>query len=157
MRLPLQVTFRNMHRSPALETIIREHAGGLERFCDAITHCRVEVEAPHRHHHKGKLYTVRIDLTVPRGELVAGRHHPEDHAHEDPKVAVRDAFDAIRRELEDYVRRLRLDVKTHAVPLHGHEVRLGVAEEESLRGPQATTATPVGKHHLADAPARPAT
>ena len=124
MRLPLQVTFRNMDMSPALDAAIREHAARLDRFCDAITQCRVDVEAPHRHHHKGKLYTIRIDLTVPQGELVAGRHHPADHAHEDPKVAIRDAFDAIRRELEDHTRRLRLDVKAHEVAVHGRVIRL---------------------------------
>ncbi|MGQ9367569.1 HPF/RaiA family ribosome-associated protein [Azospirillum sp. ST 5-10] len=128
MRLPLQITFRNMDPSPALEETIRGHAARLERFCDDITSCRIEVEAPHRHHHRGKLYVVRIDVTVPHGELVAGRHRPEDHAHEDPKVAIRDTFDAVRRELEDHARRLRLDVKTHAVPLHGRVERLFAAD-----------------------------
>ncbi|AWK89357.1 HPF/RaiA family ribosome-associated protein [Azospirillum thermophilum] len=116
MRLPLQIVFRNMDPSPALDFIIREQAGKLERFCQDIMGCRVIVESPHRHQYKGKLYEVRIVLTVPQAELVTSRQGPEDQAHEDPRVAIRDAFDAMRRELEDYTRRLRQDVKAHALP-----------------------------------------
>ncbi len=113
MQLPLQITFHNMAPSPLLETCVREHAAKLERFHGRIMACHVVFDAPHRHHRKGKLYTVRIDLTVAGGELAVRHAKPADHAHEDPEVAVRDAFDAIRRELEDYARRRRQDVKTH--------------------------------------------
>lgn len=48
--------------------------------------------------------------------LIAIRHaHPADHAHEDPFVALRDAFRAARRRLEDYERKRR-DVKRHSEP-----------------------------------------
>jgi cold shock CspA family protein len=82
--------------------------------------CRVVVEAQHQHHHKGNLYHVRVDITVPGHELVVSRD-PKDHqAHQDVYVAIRDAFDAARRQLEDYARKLRGDVKEHEVPPHGH-------------------------------------
>lgn len=113
MQPSLQITFHNMDPSPFLEACVREHAAKLERFFEHIMACHVVLDAPHRHHHKGKLYTVRIDLTVPAGELAVSHAKPADHAHEDPKVAIRDAFDAIRRELEDHARRRRQDVKTH--------------------------------------------
>ena len=57
-------------------------------------------------------------------ELIVGRAQPLDHAHEDVYVAIRDAFDAAGRQLEDHARRFRAQVKTHAVPLHGKVVRL---------------------------------
>lgn len=124
MKLPLQISFRNMNPSPAVEARVREKARKLDRFFDQIMSCRVVVEQHHRHHHKGNLYHVRVDLTVPDGELVVNRE-PDDHrAHEDVYVAVRNAFDAIQRRIEDYARRRRGDVKHHETPPHGRIVAL---------------------------------
>lgn len=119
MKLPLQVVFRNMEASAAVEAKIRERVDQLERSCDLIMSCRVVVEAHHKHHHQGNLYHVRVDLKVPEAEIVASRDPDEHHAHEDVFVAVRDAFDAVRRRLEDYARRRRGQVKPHEVPPHG--------------------------------------
>lgn len=111
MQLPLQITFRNMHPSQAVESAVREKARKLERFYDRIVGCRVVVEAPHRQHHKGNLFHVRVDLTVPDDELVVSREAPNQHAHEDVYVALRDAFDALMRQLKEYARRRRGEVK----------------------------------------------
>jgi len=119
MQLPLQITFRHMDHSDAIEARIREEVETLEQFYDQIISCRVVVDAPHAHHHKGKLYHIGIDLKVPDAELVVSREHHEKHEHEDFYVAVRDAFADIRRQLEDYARRRRGKVKTHIVPPHG--------------------------------------
>ena len=124
MQLPLQITFRNMASSPAVEAHIRERADDLDRFFERIMACRVVVEASTRRQHKGKLYHVRVDLTVPGREIVVKRDPPEHHAHEDILVAVRDAFDAARRQLEDHARDARGDVKAHETPSHGHIARL---------------------------------
>lgn len=124
MQLPLQVTFRNLQASEAMEQDIRERAAKLEQFCSQIMGCRVVVEARHRHHQQGNLYHARIDITVPDAQIVANRDAGLDHAHEDVYVAIRDAFDAARRQLEDYVRRQRQDVKTHETPAHGKVAEL---------------------------------
>jgi len=117
---PVEITFRNMDRSDAIEARVRAGADKLEQFCDRIMSCRVVVERSHRHHHKGNVYHVRIDLTVPEDELVVSREPGENHAHEDAYVAVRDAFKAMRRQLEDYARRQRpQDLKRHEAPPHG--------------------------------------
>jgi ribosomal subunit interface protein len=113
VRQPLQVAFRNLDPSPAIEARVREKAQKLDRFYDRIMSCRVIVEAPHKYHHKGKLYRIRISLTVPDEELVVSRVPDDQHAHEDVYVAIRDAFDAMRRQLEDYARRRRGQVKHH--------------------------------------------
>ena len=115
MQLPLQVTFRNIPPSEALEAKIHEKVDKLEKFYDRLIGCRVALEVPHRHH-QGNLYHIRIDLTVPGGELVVDRTPPEHQAHEDIYVAVHDAFDAAKRKLQDYARLQRQDVKTHEVP-----------------------------------------
>ena len=107
MQLPVQISFRGMEPSNAVEAKIRERAAKLDRFYDRITGCRVVVESPHRHHHQGKLFHVRVDLTVPGGELAVSREPAEHHAHEDVFVAIRDAFDAVQRQLEGYGGRQR--------------------------------------------------
>jgi ribosomal subunit interface protein len=124
MQTPLQLSFKNMDASPAIEARIRDKVAKLEQFHDRIVGCNVVVEAPHRHQHKGKLYNVRIDLSVPGKDLHIGRSGPQNHAHEDVYVAIRDAFNAAGRLLEDQTRRMRGDVKTHAAPGHGKVTRL---------------------------------
>jgi len=114
MQIPLQVSFRGMDPSDAVEARVRERAAKLDRFYDRIMGCRVVIESPHRRHHQGKLFHVRIDLTVPGGEFAVTREPAEHHAHEDVFVAVRDAFDALQRQLEDFARRQRGDLKAHA-------------------------------------------
>ena len=127
MQVPLQVSFRNMPPSPAVEADIREKAAKLEEFDDRITSIRVVVETPHRQHRQGKLFHVRSDVRVPGRELVVRREPAEHHAHEDVHVAVRDSFDAAKRQLEDYVRETRGNVKTHDTPAQGRIVRLDPA------------------------------
>ena len=114
MQLPLEIAFQNLDPSPAIEAEIRKRAEKLDRFHEHVMRCRVVVEAPHKHQRSGHLYRVLVDVTVPGGEFVANRNPEHDHAHEDVYVAIRDAFDAIRRQLEDYARKRRGDVKRHA-------------------------------------------
>ena len=148
MKTPLQITFRNMPRSNALEENVREKAAKLDSLFDGITSCRVIVEAPHRHHYKGKAYVVRIDMAVPSGELVINRapkrldaakaahseelekdlaehHEPSKHAaHEDVYVAIRDAFNAAGRKLQGYARRRRGQKKNHEPTPVAHVAKL---------------------------------
>jgi len=122
MQVAPQITFRDMEPSPALTTAVREKLAKLERFYDRIVACHVVIEAPHRHHHQGRLYGVRIDISLPGGQVVVSRDAQRDHAHEDPYVALRDAFDAAYRQLEDFHRRQDGDVKTHVLPSAGEVI-----------------------------------
>lgn len=124
MQLPLQITFRNLDASPTVEEKVRERAEELERFYGRIMSCRVVIEAPTRRQHKGRLYHIRVDLKVPGKEIVVKRDPPEHHAHEDIYVAVRDCFDAVRRQLEDHARHRRGATKVHETPSHGRIARL---------------------------------
>ncbi len=108
MRIPLQITIRGIEHSEALETHIREKADKLDEFFDRIMSCRVVVELPHKHHHQGKHFNVRLDIGVPGSEIAVNRNHAED-----VYVALRDAFDAAKRQLEDYARKMRGDTKAH--------------------------------------------
>lgn len=113
--MQLHLSLRDMEPSPAVEARVRERAARLERYFDRIIACRVVIESPHHHHHKGQRFRVRVDLALPEGTVIAdGGRAADDGAHEDVYVAIRDAFDTARRELEDWVRRRRGQVKHHA-------------------------------------------
>jgi len=100
MQTPLQITMQNVPRSEALEARIRESAAKLEKFHPRITSCRVAVDEVDKHHHQGRQFRVRVEVRAPGHEqAVSTLHH-----HEDVFVAVRDAFDSARRQLEDEVR-----------------------------------------------------
>jgi ribosomal subunit interface protein len=109
MQLPLQISFHGIEHSNALYDAIREKAEKLERYYDRILSCRVVLGLAARHKRQGKHFSVRVDLKVPGDELAVTREHDEDI-----QVALREAFDAARRQLEDYARVQRGDVKRHA-------------------------------------------
>ena len=115
----LSISFRNMESSPSIEAQVRRRAEELEQFSDRITACRVTLEATHRHHRQGTIYRVSVDLSVPGGKVVVNREPGEDHAHEDMHVAIRDAFDAARRRLQDHMRRMNGTIKQHEAPSIG--------------------------------------
>ena len=149
IKIPLQITFKNMEPSEVVEAHIRDAAQKLDVFYDDIMGCRVLVETPHQHHRKGKKYHVRIDLTVPGAEFVIKRapglltdrptrfrKEPDETeleesrelskyaVHDDIQLTIRDAFDAARRKLQDYARRRRGVVKAHEGPPHARVARL---------------------------------
>ncbi|MDX1763776.1 MAG: HPF/RaiA family ribosome-associated protein [bacterium] len=119
MKIPLQIKFHNVDPSEALEAKIRQKAKKLERFDSDILGCRIVVEAAHRKQRKGGLYNVKILVTVRDGELAANRGSDLNHAHEDVYVAMRDSFNAVIRQLEDYNRQRKNEVKTHEPPPQG--------------------------------------
>lgn len=124
MEKPLDITFRHMDSSPAVETRIRKKVDELERFFDRIVGCRVVVEHDHRQHRQGNLFRVRLDITLPGKEITVNRKGPKNRAHQDIHVAIRDAFTAAKRKIEDHARIRQGKVKRHDVPPHGRVVRI---------------------------------
>lgn len=118
----VQVTFRNMPTSSAIETLVDEKAAWLQRYFPRLQSCRVVVEMGSHRQGKPAVYHVRIDVTVPGSEIVAS-HDPAATPYEDAYTAVRDTFDIMRRLLQQHARRVRGDVKTHETPPHGRVAR----------------------------------
>ncbi|HUJ79631.1 MAG TPA: HPF/RaiA family ribosome-associated protein [Nitrospiria bacterium] len=119
MKLPLQIRVQKVSASDVVMDDIRKKAAGLDEFSRHIMACRVTVDSPPRHKHLGMRYNVHIDLTLPGEEIVIKRQ-----AHEDIYVALRDAFDAARRKLEEYERKRRGVIKVHEAAPHGRVIRL---------------------------------
>lgn len=118
--IPLQITFRNLESSEALEARVRRQVDKLGTFYPSIHHCHVTIAQLHRHHAQGNHFHVRLDLRVPGHELIAGREPDQNHAYTDVYVALRDAFGAMRRQLEDLLRHQQAHVKHHEEKPHGH-------------------------------------
>lgn len=123
MQTDVRITFRDFPPSDAVEARVRERVAKLEEFHGRLTSCRVAIEAAKRRH-KATGYQVRIDLTLPGEELVVSHDHADRKPADDIYVAIRDAFDAMERQLKRRSERVRRDVKAHAAPDHGRVVRL---------------------------------
>ena len=111
MQRLLQITSRDFELTDAMRTLIERRTADLERYFERLTGCHVVIEAPVHHHRRGGPFDVRIDLRTPGAELSVNRQGADDLA-----VAIREAFDTARRRLEDHLRELRRDVKSHALP-----------------------------------------
>jgi hypothetical protein len=114
MQTPTTVSFHKLAPSAALEAAARDEAAALADVFDRIVSCRVAIEAPHQHKHKGDVYRVRIELGVPGKHIVVGRAQGDHAEHVDAYLALRDAFGAARRQLQEHAQRLRGQVKLHA-------------------------------------------
>jgi ribosomal subunit interface protein len=102
MQTPLQITFRHLQPSAAVEARVREHVERLERFNQRITGCQVTVEAPAAHRHKGAPFNVKIALSVPGAEFHVHTERTDDAEHADVYLALRDAFDIVKRCLKEH-------------------------------------------------------
>lgn len=119
MEQPLELSFTNMASSEYVERSIRERVDRLERLYDRITSCHVFVTAPHKRHQKGNHYEIRLEVRVPGTELVVNNQPGDVNAHEDIYVAIRDAFNAMERQLKKRKAKLSGDVKTATGQLQG--------------------------------------
>ncbi|MDG6774001.1 HPF/RaiA family ribosome-associated protein [Thiomicrorhabdus sp. ZW0627] len=119
MQVPLQITFKDIKHSDAVEDRIKEKVKKLEQFAREIISCSVVIEAPHRKHQQGNLFSIKINLSVPGHDLVATKNSDNDHTHENMYIALRDAFGAIQRQLQDLTRKQRGKVKLHETAPHG--------------------------------------
>lgn len=110
----IQISFKNINHSEAVENLIREKIQKLQLFHAGILSCHVVVSRDHHHHHQGNLFHVAIDLSVPGHKLAANHEPEEDHEYTNVFVAIRDAFNSMGRQLEDLARHQQGKVKSHA-------------------------------------------
>jgi len=103
---PLNISYTDFSPSESLNTLIEEKAEKLEKYFDRISQCQVVVSSPHKHHRQ-KIYHISILVHVPGAELVVNREPEKNLVHSDIRVAVRDAFSAMARQLEDFSNKKR--------------------------------------------------
>lgn len=119
MALQLQITTRGIDKSEALEERISKKANKLTTFLENIISCHVILESTQKSKHKGNLYAVHINIMAPGKEFNVS-HNEDESIH----VALREAFDKMRRQLEDHNDQMHGRTKNHTEILHGKIVRL---------------------------------
>lgn len=124
MQIPLQLTFRDMPTSEALESYIRKRVEKLDDMSDNLISCEVVVEIPHKHQQKGRLYLARVDVSLPGTLIAASSEDNLNPAHEDPYVAVRDVFDAVQRQMQEQIDRMKGRVKSREINPFGRILEL---------------------------------
>ena len=108
MQQPITMTFRHMDHSGALEDRARKLGSRLQRFSERILRCHMTLEGPDHLRDIGASYVVKIDLTVPGAQIHADSLHVDGAGHKDIYLALRDAFNNAKRQLQG---------------LHGNRVR----------------------------------
>ncbi len=107
-----QVFFHNIEQTGAIVEAVQKRINKLERYCEHIITGRVVLDSPHNNHHKGKVYSVGLEIHTPTKEVRVNQEQHDNHAHEDLYVAIRDAFNAAERQLKS------IDKKHRNVPPH---------------------------------------
>jgi len=107
-----QVVFHNIDQTSAIADAVQKRINKLERFCDQIITGRVVLDSPHNNQHKGKVYSVGLEIHTPTREVRVNQEQHDNHAHEDLYVANTDAFNAEERQLK------AIDKKHRTMPPH---------------------------------------
>ena len=124
METPVEIDFQGMKPVERLHQSVTTHIADLEQRCGRITACRVVLKAPGGHHRVG-LYEVNIRLALPNGrEVNVARTAQQDERYADVDFAINDTFKRARRRLQDRVRRMQGQVKTHEAQPIGAVIRL---------------------------------
>jgi len=113
MSIPLQITFRDMDHSDALEAYVRRHCEKMEQLAPRATHCHVTIAMPHRHRQTARPVRISVDLRIPGQEIAVSHPRDEDTMTIDARAAVDEVFDQVARRIQDFLRNQRGDVKTH--------------------------------------------
>lgn len=102
--MPVQVLFQGMAPAAVLDAEARLRARKLEDACGLAIGCRVVIASRLTPVGQSRDYTVHLDVQISGRDLVAASHqHNEDVA-----AAIRDAFEAVKRQLAERLRRRRI-------------------------------------------------
>jgi ribosome-associated translation inhibitor RaiA len=110
-----EIRFLGMAPSGAVEAVVQMWAKRLENVYDKILRCEVIIDQPHRSTRQGRMFDVRVEVTVPDRIITASQDPGLDRTHEDVYIAIADAFHAARRQLQDHARIRRGDTKHHGL------------------------------------------
>jgi len=107
--LPLDITTRDAYLTDRNAALVRTKAEGLMKYYSRMTGCRVVIDGPGDRHRSGGPFKVRLELEVPGTNVIVDKQVAEDI-----ESAIRTAFDVARRQLQDYARVQRGQVKSRS-------------------------------------------
>lgn len=126
-----QIVFHNIDQSDALTDSVNKRVEKLRRYNGDIISGRVVLDSPHNNHHKGKVYSVTLELHTPNKEVVVTQEQHDNHAHEDLYVAIRDAFNAAERQLKSVDKKHRKQA-VHKNPDAVDDGMDGIVDDDDL-------------------------
>jgi ribosomal subunit interface protein len=106
--LTVQTTIRSISPTPAINYYIDRHFKKLKSAYSKINKCKLVVDLAKNNTHKGKLYSVCIDLTIPGKELVSKKQDPNLF------IAIRNSFLALEQLLAKHHKKKVPCSKKHA-------------------------------------------
>ncbi|BAZ68882.1 MAG: HPF/RaiA family ribosome-associated protein [Pelatocladus maniniholoensis HA4357-MV3] len=108
MKIPPEITYRNVEKTNAIDALINEKITKLEQVCNYLSSCHIVIEKVHDRPRSGSPHRVRIDMTIPPGhELVAESNPPDVNQYPPLEAVIRDAFQAAIRQLRDLTEQQR--------------------------------------------------
>jgi cold shock CspA family protein len=119
MQAPIEIAFQHCKPSEEIRAEVAKQAKRLEKFSDRITSCHVAIAGPQTRHRQGDVFKIDVRIAMPEHrDVIVTRTHGDAPEREHPLVAVREAFDAAVRQIEDVARDTRGQVKDHQVKDH---------------------------------------
>lgn len=122
--IALKIQYMGIRESDTVSAAIWDYVEHLERLSNQIMSCHVLISRPARKKHKGSIYHIKIRLHLRGTDIIIDRDKENNTSHEDVYVALRDAFDAAKRKVEDYVRVQSGQVKQRIQPMHARIIRI---------------------------------
>ncbi len=113
MQIPLQIHYHDLTATDSLEGEVRRRAAKLDEMFERIISIRVTLEQRQHARAGGYRFHVRLEVTIPGEDVIVSRDPGDDDAHNDMYVAIGDAFDAAKRQLQTRFDKMRNKVKTH--------------------------------------------
>lgn len=108
MKVGLEISYRGLEKTDAIEGLVQEKVAKLERVCNYISSCHIAIEKVHDRPSHGSPYRVRLDITVPPGhEVVADSNPSERNQYVELDTVIRDAFSMAERQVKELSRRQR--------------------------------------------------
>ena len=112
MRVPIEITYRNVAKRDGIEQLIHDKAEKLNDFHDGIVSCRISLEQDQESKRSVKQFHVRISLRVPPGkELVVHQKSSEQETGDSLRTVITEAFKTIGRQLKKQKQKQRAHVK----------------------------------------------
>jgi ribosome-associated translation inhibitor RaiA len=113
MQVPLEIILKNVEHKQDIEDVVYEKLGKLEQVCDHIISCRIFVEQNPTHQHKSCSYHIRLDVRMPPHHEIVVKRDSGRNVHDTLPAVLREAFIAVRRQVEEIVDRQKKHVKAH--------------------------------------------
>jgi ribosomal subunit interface protein len=108
MKVPPEITYRDVDKTEAIETLVQQKIAKLEQVCDHISSCHIVLEKINDRPRNSSPYRVRLDITVPPGhEIVAENTASGKHQYLEIDSLIRDAFETAWRQLRELSRQQR--------------------------------------------------